>query len=431
MVGDNNLYIAFRILCRLLEIRMADYEHIIVGAGLSGMSCAIELAKRGRSFKIFEASDAVGGRVRTDVINGFRLDRGFQVLLTAYPESKRVLDYDQLELQKFKSGALIRYGGEFCRVSDVVKHPFDLPGNLYSKAASLADKLKIASLRNEVGKLSISEIAESDNVTTRQRLQQFGFSEKIIKSFFKPFFGGVFLESDLSTSRRMFDFVFKMFAEGDVVLPRLGMGQISEQMASLLPAGSIQLNSPVQSVAADAVTLATGQTVTGDKIIVATDQNTARKIKGRDGVQSCGVTCLYFQAKKSPINEAILVLNGDETDGPINNICAPSDVSDAYAPAGSSLISVSVIGCSDDQQLEAKVLGQAKEWYGAQVDDWQHVRSYRIEHALPVQSCDDLSPVEQSQEPVDGVHFCGDYQNYASIHGAMASGGKLAAMLTA
>ena len=410
---------------------MADYEHIIVGAGLSGMSCAIELAKRNRSFRIFEAGDAVGGRVRTDVVDGFRLDRGFQVMLTAYPESQRILNYDSLEFQKFKSGALIRFGGEFCRVSDVVKHPLDLPGNLFSQAASMADKIKIASLRSSVGKLSIAQIAESENVTARQRLQQFGFSEKIIESFFRPFFGGVFLESELSTSRRMFDFVFKMFAEGDVVLPRLGMGQISQQMASLLPEGSIQLNSPVQSVSAGAVTLESGETVTGDKIIVATDQSNAMKMKGNPEVQSCGVTCLYFHAKKSPINEAILVLNGDETDGPINNLCVPSDVSDAYAPTGSSLISVSVIGCSDDEQLEAKVLKQAKDWYGSQVDDWQHIRTYRIEHALPSQSCDAMSQVEKSQEPEAGIHFCGDYQNYASINGAMVSGRKLATTLSA
>ena len=406
---------------------MADYEFIIVGAGLSGLSCAIELARQNKSFKIFEAGPTAGGRVQTDLIDGFRLDHGFQVFLTAYPESQKLLDYPKLNFRKFKSGAVIRFDGEFCRISDVLRHPGDLPGNLFSKAASFSDKLKIASLRSEVEKWSIDQIAESENVTTKQRLQQFGFSDKIVNSFFRPFFGGVFLETELTTSRRMFDFVFKMFAEGDVVVPAMGMGQISQQMTERVPADSLQFNSKVTRIAANEIEIESGQTFSADNIIVAADQNSARNLTGEQEVQWCSATCLYFAADQSPINEPIIVLNGDE-DGPINNLCVPSDVSPAYAPNGKALISISVVGDKSDSELESKVLTQAKTWYGDQVESWQHIKTYEIPQALPSQSCANLETVDK-QQTTDGIHFCGDYLNFASINGAMASGKTLAEKL--
>lgn len=405
---------------------MADYEFIIVGAGLSGLSCATELANQNKTFKIFEASGSPGGRVKTDIVDGFRLDRGFQVFLTAYPAAQDLLNYQELKFRKFKSGALIRYKGEFCRISDVLRHPGDLPGNLFSKAASMADKLKIASLRSEVGKLSINEIAASENLTTRQRLQQFGFSEKIIGSFFRPFFGGVFLENELTTSRRMFDFVFKMFAEGDVALPELGMGQLSQQMANILPADSIKFNSQVVRVTNNEIELASGQSFKAEKVIVATDQVSAYDLSDENQVPSCGVTCYYFAAEQSPIHEPIIVLNGDE-DGPINNLCVPSDVSAAYAPAGKALISISVVG-EKSEGLEAEVLAQARTWYGDQVESWKHLKTYQIRRALPSQSCRELDQVEK-QRVKDGVYFCGDYLNFASINGAMVSGTSVAKKL--
>ena len=407
---------------------VADFEVIVIGAGVSGLACAIELSKQEKTFKIFEASDSVGGRIKTDVVEGFRLDHGFQVYLTAYPDGRRLLDYEKLKFKKFKSGALIRFSGEFCRISDVIRHPGDLPGNLFSKAASVADKLKIASLRSEVGKLSIEQIAQSENVSTAERLKSFGFSDKIIGSFFRPFFGGVFLENELITSRRMFDFVFKMFAEGDVVLPELGMGAISEQLANSLPADSIEFNSRVEQVFENGIVLDSGQSMTAERVVVATDQNSARRFQGQNEAGSCGVTCLYFSANRSPINEPIIVLNGDEP-GPINNLCVPTDVSKAYGPEDESLISISVLGDHDENQLRADVFEQARFWYGDQVKDWQHLRTYKIPEALPKQTINDLEPVEKAIQPANGVYYCGDYLNFGSTNGALHSGTKVGQLL--
>lgn len=401
------------------------FDYIIVGAGISGLSCALSLASQGRTFRIFEASDSVGGRARTDEQDGFLLDRGFQVFLTAYPEARRLLDYQALEFRKFKSGALIRHSGQFCRVSDVVKHPADLPGNLFSKAATLLDKLKINSLRKQLATLSIEEIANSENKTSYQRLQEFGFSEKVINSFFRPFFGGVFLEKELATSRRMLDFVFKMFAEGEAVIPSRGMGEIARQMASKLPDGTIQFNCPVRDVSTNRIVCGNGDEYSAGKVIVATDQNSAFQFNSKIENQNNGVTCLYFSAPVSPVKEPILVLNGDGK-GPINNLCVPSDVAPSYAPNGKSLISISVIEKEKASDLVSRVLQQAVDWYGNQVDSWEHIRTYEIPFALPNQSAQRLDPVAKAPTNSDKIFYCGDYQNFASIQGAMESGRKTA-----
>ena len=403
-----------------------EFDVIVIGAGLSGLTCGVELARQGKRFKILEATDAAGGRVRTDLVDGFRCDRGFQVFLTAYPDAKRMLDYDSLEFRKFKSGAIIRFDGDFCRISDVVKHPGDLPGNLFSKAASIADKLKIASLRREVGRQSIDEIGQSENMTTRQRLEKFGFSEKIIGSFFRPFFGGVFLEPELVTSRRMFDFVFKMFAEGDVVIPSNGMQEISRQLASRLPADCLELNCRVCRVANHAVETEDGRTLSAKNIIVAIDEASLSTLNSQPSSNGNGVTCIYFKAEKSPIREPILVLNGDETDGPINNLCVPSDVSSNYAPDGQSLISVTVLGVGHGEELMGRVRDQLRNWYGPQTDHWQQLKTYEIPYALPTQDCQHLEVVDKPLTTENGVIYCGDYLSFASIQGAMATGRRSA-----
>ncbi|MEM9409589.1 MAG: NAD(P)/FAD-dependent oxidoreductase [Planctomycetota bacterium] len=407
-------------------------DAIIVGAGLSGLACARTLIEAGKSCKIFEASDRVGGRIKTEVVDGFRLDHGFQVFLTAYPEAQRVLDFKALNLKQFKSGALIRYDGNFCRVSDIIRHPADLPGNLFTKAASLADKLKIASLRLELGKKSLEEIETAENCTTRERLKSFGFSNRIIQSFFRPFFGGVFLESDLLTSRRMFDFVFKMFAEGYATVPALGMEEIPKQMAGQLPGDVVKLNSPVSTVSAEQVVLENGETHQAKSIIVATNQPDSNQLVNSDSNPSCGVTCLYFAADQSPISEPILVLNGDELDQPINNLCVPTDVSNEYSTGNRSLISITVLGSDHDiERLTKDVISQAEDWYGAQANDWEFIRAFEIKHALPSQTCDHLETVQKPLSPIDGVYRIGDYLNYASIQGAMETGRKLGEKLAA
>ena len=204
---------------------------LIVGAGLAGLCCARHLTDQGIDCLILEGADKVGGRIRTDRSEGFLFDRGFQVLQSAYPEAQRMLDMPALDLQPFYPGALVRYGGRFHKVADPWKQPLDALASLFSPIGTLQDKVKIGRLRSRLLRSTVDELFCQPNLPLNEVLRLEGFSPSIIEHFIMPFFSGVFLERSLNTSRRLFDFVFRMFAQGISGLPANGMQAIPEQLA--------------------------------------------------------------------------------------------------------------------------------------------------------------------------------------------------------
>ncbi len=386
-----------------------------------------KLCEQRRACLLLEASDKIGGRVATDRVDGFLLDRGFQVFLTAYPEAQAMLDYHKLQLCRFEPGALIRVNGKFQRLSDPWRRPQHLFATVFSQAATLADKLRIASFRKRTTRGDLEQIYNRPEQATIDLLRQQGFSEAIIERFFKPFLGGVFLDGQLQTSSRMCEFVFRMFSLGDATIPELGMAEIPRQLASELPAGVVRTNSPVDAIDGHQVVLRSGERIKAKTIIIATEAPAARILLG-DTYPADGqsVNCLYFAADEPPLAEAILVLNGDG-EGPINNLCVPSQVSTSYAPTGKSLISVTVLGEHADQAaLLEQVRAQLKSWFGQSVDRWYHLKTYRIKYALPTQRPPALQPVAKRSQVREGLLVCGDHCDTASINGAMASGRRAA-----
>lgn len=406
----------------------------IIGAGLAGLSCALRLHEIGIPFQIVEASDAVGGRVRTDEYEGFRLDRGFQVLLTAYPEAQRSLDFVPLDLREFERGALIRRGAGFTRVADPRKHLLAALGSILRPFGTFRDTLQVLSLihKTRVGKLA-DQFAKPEGLTL-DFLRWHGFSDTLIDGLFRPLFGGIFLERDLVTSSRMFRFVFRMLAGGEAAVPNRGMGEIPQQLAARLPANTIRLNAAVNRLELGRITLSQGETIESQAVIVATEAPSARRLLGDRArfPNSRAATCMYFAADRSPVGEPILVLNADEP-GPVNHLAVMSDVATGYAPPGAALISVSILGIptEDDSRLEAAVRDQLAGWYGQAVRGWRHLRTYRIEHALPEQTAPALDPIERPVALGDGLFVCGDHRDNASIHGAMASGWRAAQAVAA
>lgn len=361
--------------------------------------------------------------MRTDTVDGFRLDRGFQVLLTAYPEARRVLDYAGLDLRSFEPGALVRFGGRFHRFVDPWRRPARAFETMGSPVASLLDKVRVAQLRRRVTRGSVAAVFERPESTTMEALRAMGFSNRVIERFFRPFLGGVFLDRDLDTSSRLFEFVFRMFASGDAAIPARGIGAIPEQLAGGLPAGSVRIGARVVRVARDSVTLASGDSLRADSVVVACEAPAAQRLLGDEvDARGRGVTCLYFDAPRPPIDEPILVL-GAEDDGPIHNLCVPSQVAPELAPPGRSLVSATVLGSDGDEDA---VRRQLTEWFGTVVDRWRHLRTVRIEHALPRQVPPALSPVAKPTVRSDGVIVCGDWLDTASIQGAMVSGRRAA-----
>lgn len=396
---------------------------IVVGAGLAGLCCALRLREHGLRPIVLEASDGVGGRVRTDFVDGFRLDRGFQVLLTAYPLAQQMLDYPALELHPLYPGALVRVGGKFHKLADPWRHPIDGIRTAVGGVGTIGDKLKVGRLRSGVQQGAVDELFRQPERATVELLRHEGISEQMIDQFFRPFFGGVFFDRDLQTSSRMFAFCFRMFAAGDTALPAAGMGAIAEQLAARLPAGTIRLHASVSRVEPGKVALSTGEEVRGRAVVVATEAPRAASLLGIHVPAPRAVTCMYFAAARAPIVEPILVLNGEGA-GPVNNLAVLSEVSRSYAPAGQSLVSVTVLGNPDrnDEQLEASVRDQLTTWFGRDVSAWRYLRTYRIPYALPAQFPPALEPPQRPVRLRQGVYVCGDHRDNASINGAMESG---------
>jgi phytoene dehydrogenase-like protein len=400
---------------------------IVVGAGLSGLTCALELTRSGFDCTVFERDSRVGGRVQTDEVDGFRLDRGFQVLLTAYPETLRLLDYGALELKPFFPGAVIVNKGRMTSLADPWRRPVAGLGSLLSGTVSLADGLRMERLRARLRARGSAADRPDTEKTTLQRLRAEGFSERLIESFFRPFFGGVFLDRDLQTSERQFEFVFRMFGAGDIAVPSLGMGAISEQLAAGLPDGAVHTGADVTEVDARGVFVDGVGRREADAVVIAADGSDASRLSDQIGnPQWRSVSCLYFAAPEPPMRAAKLLLDGDGC-GPVNNLCVMSEVAPNTAPPDQSLISATVLGTGHDQGLEQNVRHQLAGWFGAGVESWRHITTYQIERALPDQS--PPRPAPAPERLADGVYVCGDYLHDGSINGAMASGRRTARAL--
>ncbi|GBF94145.1 hypothetical protein Rsub_07132 [Raphidocelis subcapitata] len=421
-------------------------DAVVVGAGLAGLHCAALLQARGLEVALLEAGDGPGGRVRTDAVGGFLLDRGFQIFLTGYPYSRAALDFDALRLRPFYAGARVRFQGGWHTVADPLRHFVDGVLSLANPIGSVFDKVNVGVFRLKSTLGSLDDVFAQPETTIEARLRAEGFSEAIIDRFFRPFLGGIFFDTRLGTSSRLFSFVMRMLATGQNCLPEGGIGAVSEQLAAKLAPGSLHLNARVAAIepggggAGARVSLADGRSVEARRgVVVATEGPEAQRLLGaalkaspskpEGGVGTC---CLYFRAPSPPSPDNVLYLNGDGT-GIVNNACFPSTVSPTYAPAGQALASVSVIGTHpelDDAALEAAVRAEVSAWFGgAAVSSWTHLRTYRIPFAQPSQA-----PPTNFKRPValgGGVFVCGDHRDSATFEGALVSGRRAAEALLA
>ena len=404
----------------------------IIGAGISGLTAAVFLNKNGFEVQILEASDRAGGRIKTDIINGFRLDQGFQVLLTEYPETKALLDYDKLNLKRFLPGATVLYDGGQFQIADPFRRPSALFATLFAPVGSLKDKLNTFFLKNKLVKIEVQDIFNQPQNDTVSQLKKYGFSQKMIDRFYKPFFSGIFLENDLKTSSNMFDFVMKMFSQGDAAIPELGMEEIPKQLVAMIPENTIHYNVKVTSIENNRIICENGQIFETDKIIIATEATGfASNYIPKSKQNFNQVTNVYFEAKMAPTNKAVVVLNASNTKKWVNNLTVMTNISKKYAPENKVLIAVSLNGILEinDETLAENMKTELKTWYGNQVNDWKMIKTYRIKYALPNQDSVSNELSESDIKINENLLICGDHLLNGSINAAMKSGRLVAELI--
>ena len=410
-----------------------NYPVVVVGAGLAGLSCARMLIERGLSVQVLEASDAVGGRVRTDRVDGFLLDRGFQVLLAGYPECRAQLDYDALDLRPFYPGAVVERQGRQITVADPRKHPLTALGAL-NGVAHPADAPALARLLLASHRSLRDGLEHGRDETTASALRAAGLSPRLIDAFFRPFLAGITLDPELTVSARFTRFVLGSLMAGATVVPGRGMGAIPEQLASRLPLGTVRLGARVVDVDEDGVTLTGGVRVEAAAVVVAVEgPEAARLVGGLPDPGSVATTCLWYDAPASPRPGGALLLDGDGA-GPVNNVAVLSDVAPQYAPAGRALVNASLAGLApddDDDALDARARDQLRGWFGPQVAGWRRLRVDRIAHAQPQQAPGALDPPQRPVRRRERLWVCGDHRDTASLNGALVSGRRTAVEVAA
>lgn len=393
---------------------------VIVGAGMAGLNAAAILARAGIRVLVVERNSNIGGRVQTAIFEGYQLDHGFQVLLTAYPEAQKNLFLTGLRLRSFQPGALIfGAGGAKTSLWDPTRNHKKWWATITSNAATLRDKLLIFKLKQELLRKTPAEIFELPETSTLDYLKAYGFSNKIITNFFKPFYAGIFLEPNLDTSCRMFAFVFKMFGEGNATVPEKGMQEIPKQLAAQLPPESLQLNTEVIEMGAGYVKTA-HQTIMAAAVIDATS-------KPNEHVWH-PTTTLYFEASASPLNEPTIALINDPSKCS-NNIAVLTDVAVHYGPNnGKALLAVSVVDASrvpPHQKMETAVEGELRNLF-PHIKEWRFLKAYEIQRALPKLNSLQFQLAASNMPQANGVYACGDALLYGSLNAALASGRQVA-----
>ncbi|MFG2332810.1 NAD(P)/FAD-dependent oxidoreductase [Streptomyces sp. NPDC048604] len=394
---------------------------VVVGAGASGLACTADLLAAGLRVRLLEADIAVGGRMRTDRIAGFTLDRGFQVFNTSYPQVKRRLDLRGLRLRPFTAGVLVHTADGPRRFTDPTRRPRGNGGLLPVEGVSVRD-LSALSLLSARDMLSpASWLRGRPDATTATALVDAGLSVELVEGFLRPFLSGVFLEDDLETSARFFHLVWRSMLRGTLCLPADGIGAVPAQLAARLPDGVLLTGVPVASLTPDGVALAEGGELRARIVVVATGQSAAVELlPGLDVPGGRTVTTLYHAAARSPLTEPTLVVDARRR---FLNSCVLTEVHPGYSDDGRALVSTSVLGCPEPAEV-ADVEAALGEVYGTDMASWEAVHRVTVHGALPAMP----PPLTLSRTTRFGPdrYVCGDHRATGSLQGSLASGARAA-----
>ena len=395
----------------------------VIGAGIAGIHCCSELIELGYHVDLYEKSNEIGGRMKTDLIDGFQIDHGFHVLQTGYEFARKVIDYDKLDAKAFEPGALVIRSStkrnRIWRLSDPFRRPFSSIKDMFGFFASPFDMLRVLFMRRKLAKMSVDEIFLKGDLTTEKWLRNQGFSQKFINRFFYPLFTGIFLESEFRTNERLFKFVFRTMSKGDMVLPKKGIQAIPNLLAQNIPKENIELNSNVEIISSKSIKI-NGEERRYNGVIIAYDD--------RPNLSKKHVWTLYFSADKSPLKSKHIMLNSEirNSSDLISYISVPSDIQSNYSPVGKSLVCVTVLGAKCDnlgletkEEVLSKVELELRKWYGDEVKTWSSIAVQHIVNALPETDSPFFTQIDSIKD--DGFFRCGDFMSHGSVEGTLIS----------
>lgn len=406
-----------------MRTRRAKRNVVVVGAGLAGLACARDLAGAGLEVQVLEAGDAVGGRVRTDRVDGYLIDRGFQVFNTAYPQVRARMDLRALKLSPFTPGVVTHTGeGRTRRLVDPSRRPREAR-HLPDAGLSPRDLAALGALSARDACLPAALLRRPGTPrTTRAALRRAGFSDRFVEEFFRPFLSGVFLEDELETSGRVFHLVWRSMLRGTLCLPAEGIGAVPRQLADGLPPGSVRLETAVTALTADGVHTTRYGELPAAAVVVATGPGAAgRLLEDVATPPYRTVTTFYHAAPDLRGHGPDLVT---DTARRFLNSCVLSEVSPGYAPAGSSLVATSVLGTGGPAGSGKALLGTLAEVYRTPTEGWAEVAVRTVEEALPAMT--GAWPLSRTTRAGGRRYVCGDHRATGSVQGALASGARAA-----
>ncbi len=417
---------------------------VVVGGGLAGLTCAARLAEAGAVVTVVERRETVGGRVRTDEVDGYLLDRGFQVLFPAYPAAQTELDLDALDLRPFAAGAVLARAttGERSVLADPLRDPRALPESLLNREVTTGDKLRTLLLRRDVARRDEDETFARPDRSIRDHLRDWGFSERFVERFVAPFYGGITLDRSLSTSKRVFEYTFKTLSDGPATLPADGIGAIPRQLRDRAEraGATVTTGERVRHVSpgGDGARVETAErTVEPDAAVVATDPPTARELSGVDAVPTEGpgsVTQFYTLPGHAAIaTRRRIVLNVE--DAAPNALVPLSDVAPEYAPGDRQLLCATFLaddGVDPFETSDEALAEQTREAFAAWYPDraasgLERLETVRVPFAQFAQPPGVHEGLPDVDDPDGAVYLAGDYTEWSSIQGALRSGRRAAA----
>ena len=398
---------------------------VVVGAGLAGLACAQRLVAAGREVVVVEASDAVGGRVRTDLVDGFRCDRGFQLINPAYPALPRVVDVDQLDLRSFGAGVVVATEQGRSVLADPRRLPRLLPATLRSPVGSLRERL--AFVRWALSSLlPVRRQLAGPDRTLAEALDRAGIRGELRTAVLEPVLGGVLAVWGGTTSATVPRLLLRSFLLGSPAVPSTGISRLPELLAASLPTGTIRLETPAVEVGARSVRTA-DEEIQAEAVVVAASPRAAADLTDIPVPATRSLTTFWHTAPRAPSSARLLHLDGARR-GPLVNTAVMTNVAPGYAPPGRVLIASSTVGADGSVEAEGTVRRQAGQVYGVDTDDWELVTRHVIDEALPHQPPPLV--IRRASRLPSGVFVAGDHRDTASIQGALVSGRRAADAIT-